>query len=604
MAGGPKGFLHGARCPDHHVGGRAHRARNDDRLACCAVGKRDIRMSGTEGTRRPFPVYNKLHGLAFDHMLLDLGDVVSNIIQERKVSFPPGHELSQGIPDLPGYHLSVTPGKIGGCAHGREVLLSLRGVEGSAGQLAIGKMNVVLVHGGDHLFQVVGRHLVSESPRARMDEYRHLIGPQAKDLRHGGVEDLFHIRYFHKVVAGADSAQLIEAPLAGKFRYPLDVKVILVGERWICHLLYNFDADFRELFKVKADFDSAMPRTEKNTKDYARFCATLARKENLLPLNSQAIARLIEYGSRISEDQEKLSTRFRDVADVIREAHYYCAIDHSDEIDSGHIRKAIEQKLYRSNLLQQRINEMIENKQILIDINGEKIGQVNGLSVIRLGDIEFGVPSRITCSTSIGKSGVIAIEREARLSGPIHTKGVMILTGYLTEKFVQDKPLSLTARIVFEQSYSPVEGDSASSTELYCVLSALAGLPVRQGIAVTGSVNQKGQIQAIGGVNEKIEGYYEVCKRLGSDGSQGIIIPSANIRNLMLKEEIREAVKVGTFRLWAIDTIEEGIEILTGIAFGSVLEPGTVAALASHRLDDYAEKMKTFLKDEDVQHYH
>lgn len=268
---------------------------------------------------------------------------------------------------------------------------------------------------------------------------------------------------------------------------PLHVKVILIGDPVYYHLLYSYDSNFKDLFKVKADFDSTMPFNDKNVSDYIRFCAKLTSKENLSTLDESAVAKLIEYGSRLAEDQNKLSTRFSELANVLREANYYASQDKATQINSTHISKAIEEKHYRSNLIQDRLNEMITNGQILIDINGKKTGQVNGLSVITLGDIEFGIPNRITCTTSLGKDGIIAIEREAELSGPIHTKGVMILTGYMTEKYIQEKPISLNARLVFEQNYGEIEGDSASSSELYTLLSGLANVPIRQGIAVSKS---------------------------------------------------------------------------------------------------------------------
>lgn len=375
---------------------------------------------------------------------------------------------------------------------------------------------------------------------------------------------------------------------------PLKVKVILIGDPFFYHLLYAYDSNFKELFKVKADFDSSMPRNDKNLSDYIRFCNSIVSKEGMSSLSDEAVAKAIEHGSRLAEDQHKLSTRFSEIANVLREANYYASMDQQSQIQSSHIRKAIEEKLYRSNLIQDRLNEMIGDKQILIDITDKKVGQVNGLSIITLGDIEFGIPNRITCSTSLGKDGIIAVEREAELSGPIHTKGVMILTGYLTEKYIQDKPISLSARIVFEQSYGEIDGDSASSSELYTILSGLSNLPIKQGIAVTGSVNQKGEIQAVGGINEKIEGYFEVCKLLGWREDLGVIIPSANIINLMLKEEIQEAIRENKFKLWAIDTIDDGIEILTGLKAGSPQEEGTLAYLVNKKLNQYADKMKAF----------
>jgi len=379
---------------------------------------------------------------------------------------------------------------------------------------------------------------------------------------------------------------------------PLKVKVILIGAPFFYHLLYAWDSNFKELFKVKADFDSSMNRTDKNEDNYIRFCDEICKKEGLAQLNKEAVAKIIEHGSRLAEDQGKLSTRFSEIANILREANYYASVDNSVQIQSLHICKAVEEKLYRSNLIQDRLNEMIASRQILIDIKGKKVGQVNGLSVIMLGDIEFGIPNRITCSTSLGKDGIIAIEREAELSGPIHTKGVMILTGYLTEKYIQEKPISLNARLVFEQSYGEIEGDSASSSELYTILSGLSGLPIQQGIAVTGSVNQKGEIQAVGGINEKIEGYYEICKILGQEEGLGVIIPSANIRNLMLKEEIQEAIKQNKFKIWAIDTIDDGIEILTGVRAGSPQEEGSVSFLVNNRLNQYADKMRAYALEE------
>lgn len=380
---------------------------------------------------------------------------------------------------------------------------------------------------------------------------------------------------------------------------PLKVKVLLIGNPLFYALLYTYDPDFRELFKVKADFDTSMDRTEGNLHDYIDFCYTITKKENLTNLNVEAISKIIEYGSRLADHQKKLTTKFSEITDIIRESNYYAKQENSNEIKASHIKSAVEEKVYRSNLIQEKLNEKFLNNQILIDTAGKKIGQVNGLSVISLGDIEFGIPNRITCSTNLGKEGIIAIEREAELSGPIHTKGVMILGGFLSEKFIQEKPISLGARIVFEQNYSEIEGDSASSSELYTLLSSLAEVPIKQGIAVTGSVNQKGEIQAIGGVNEKIEGYYEVCKILGFNQEQGVIIPSSNVQNLMLKEEVQEAVIQNRFKIWSIDTIEDGIEILTNYKYGSPTEIGSIAYLVNNKLNEYAMRMKSFALEEE-----
>ncbi|MBN9483701.1 MAG: AAA family ATPase [Bacteroidetes bacterium] len=379
---------------------------------------------------------------------------------------------------------------------------------------------------------------------------------------------------------------------------PLNLKVILIGNALFYQLLYQYDNDFRELFKVKADFDSQMPRTADSMKDYNEFIQSLCNKESLPQADSTAVAKIVEYGSRLADEQNKLSTCFGAIADIIREASFYAAQEQSSKLTAKHIANAIEEKIYRSSLIQEKINEMITTHEIFIDTSGEIIGQINGLSVLGIGDISFGIPTRITCTTGMGKEGVITIEREAELSGPIHTKGVLILTGYLTSKFLQDKPISLAARLVFEQSYSEVEGDSASSTELYAILSSLASLPIKQGIAVTGSVNQKGMIQPIGGVNEKIEGYFEICKHIGLNGEQGVMIPAANVRNLMLKEEIADAIKNKQFKIWAVDKIEDGIEILTGVKAGSIWEDGTVFGYVNNALNLYADKMKAFAASE------
>jgi predicted ATP-dependent protease len=316
-------------------------------------------------------------------------------------------------------------------------------------------------------------------------------------------------------------------------------------------------------------------------------------------LDSGGLAKLIEYSSRIVEDQYKLSTQFSAIADIIREANYYAEQDNSEFITAVHINKAIEERIYRSKLIQEKIQEMIARGFFLIDTKEAKVGQVNGLSVMGLGDFAFGTPSRVTASIGLGREGVIDIEREAKMGGPIHTKGVLILSGYINDKYARDKPLSLSARLVFEQSYEGVEGDSASSTELYSILSALGGLPVRQNIAVTGSVNQKGEVQAIGGVNEKIEGFYEVAKAKGLTGEQGVMIPESNVQNLMLKEEVLDAVRAGKFSIYSVKNIDEGIEVLTGAKAGQrrangSFEEGTVNYLVDKQLRDMAEKLKEY----------
>jgi lon-related putative ATP-dependent protease len=385
---------------------------------------------------------------------------------------------------------------------------------------------------------------------------------------------------------------------------PLDIKVVIIGEPMFYYLLRRADLEFGELFKVKADFDSRMAKSEENLKDYAAVICRMCGEEGLRHLKNGALAKIMEHSSRIAGDQDKLSTLFADIADIVREANFWAGEDGAELIDSGHIDKAIEQKVYRSNLIQQRVNEMISQGMIIIDTDGEKAGQVNGLAVIDLGDFAFGRPSRITASVGVGREGLVDIEREAKLGGNLHTKGVMILNGYIMEKYVRDIPLSLSARLVFEQSYEGVDGDSASSTELYALLSRLADVPIKQSIAVTGSVNQKGDVQAIGGLNEKIEGYFEICRAKGLTGGQGVLVPASNVRNLMLKEEVVKAVKDGKFHIYPVTTIDEGIEVLTGLKAGKRLkngafESGSVNDRVEKRLVQLAEKLRDFGRDND-----
>jgi lon-related putative ATP-dependent protease len=382
---------------------------------------------------------------------------------------------------------------------------------------------------------------------------------------------------------------------------PLKIKIILIGNPYFFNLLYMFDEEFKKLFKVKADFDTVMEKNQENIKKYAAFMCTVREKEKLKHLDSSAIARIIEYGSRVAENKEKVTIRFLEITDLIMEANFYAEQDDEKYINERHVQKAINEKIYRSDIISEKIRESIKKGTILIDTKGTRVGQVNGLSVINLGELMFGHPSRVTVSIGLGKEGIVDIERETKMGGPIHTKGVLILSGYIVEKFAREYPLNLAARIVFEQNYGFVEGDSASSTELYALLSALSGLPLRQDIAVTGSVNQKGDIQAIGGVNAKIEGFFHVCKETGLTGSQGVIIPESNVRNLMLKEEVVDAVKKKKFHVYAIKRIDEGIELLSGKKAGKMLEDGTfeegsVFDLAQKTIKQFSEKYRHMLK--------
>jgi ATP-dependent Lon protease len=376
-------------------------------------------------------------------------------------------------------------------------------------------------------------------------------------------------------------------------------KVILIGDANIYYILYNMDDDFKKIFKIKADFDSVTDKDSEKIQQYVSFIRKICDEDKLKHFDRTGIAAVVEYGVRIAGRQKKLSTRFHLVADLLREANYWAVKERSDVINEKHVDRAIEKKIHRVNLIEEKIQEMIDDGTIMIDSDGMVLGQVNGLSVYTLGDHTFGKPSRITAKTSMGKAGIINIEREVEMSGPIHNKGVYILTGYLRDRYAQDKPITMSASVCFEQSYSGVEGDSASSTELYALLSSLSGLPLRQDIAVTGSVNQKGEIQPIGGVNEKIEGFFDVCKAKGLTGRQGVMIPHLNISDLMLRKDVVEAVKEGKFRIYSVNSIDQGIEILTGVEAGEKLEngrfkEGTVNDLVDKKLRELGMKIKEF----------
>ncbi|MFQ6014178.1 MAG: Lon protease family protein [Anaerolineae bacterium] len=385
---------------------------------------------------------------------------------------------------------------------------------------------------------------------------------------------------------------------------PLDVKVVLIGDPRTYYLLHALDEQFQKLFKVNADFAVDMAWTAENMEKYAMFIHRRCHEENLKHFEQAAVAKVIEYGSRLVEDQRKLTTRFAHVADIVREANYWATRNGKEVVTAADVQQAIEEKVYRSNQIEERIRERIEDGTIMVDTEGEVVGQVNGLSVMTLGDYSFGKPSRITAKTFMGRRGVINIEREAELSGSIHNKGVMILSGYLGGKYAQDKPLNLSASLCFEQSYEGVEGDSASSTELYALLSSLSGLPIKQGIAVTGSVNQQGEIQPVGGVTYKIEGFYDVCRVKGLTGEQGVIIPEQNVKNLMLREDVVEAVEKGQFHIYPVKTIDDGIAILAGKEAGErqadgTYPEGTVNYEVDRRLRQLAERLKKFGEEEE-----
>lgn len=385
---------------------------------------------------------------------------------------------------------------------------------------------------------------------------------------------------------------------------PLDVKVVLIGSRHIYDLLYALDEDFRKLFKVKADFSIDMNRTEDNTHKYAALVSAKCRQDGLKHYDPTGVARIVEFGVRLAEDQTKLSTRVIEINDLISEASYWASTNGNTLVDADDVTRAINERVSRSNMLEEKLHEFFADGTILIDTDGEAIGQVNGLAIISLGDYMFGKPSRITSKVFVGKKGVINIERESKLSGHIHDKAVFILSGYLGDRFAQDKPLAMNATIGFEQSYGKIEGDSASSTELYALLSSLANVPLRQNIGVTGSVNQQGEIQPIGAVNRKVEGFYDVCRVKGLTGNQGVLIPRRNVKNLALREDVAKALERGDFHLWAIDAIDEGLELLTGLPAGhqradGTWEPGTVNALVDARLRTLSDSLKRFQAPQD-----
>jgi lon-related putative ATP-dependent protease len=379
----------------------------------------------------------------------------------------------------------------------------------------------------------------------------------------------------------------------------IDVKVVLIGEAYIYNLLYFLDVDFKKIFKIKSEFDAETKNDDDTIMEYAKFIKKICDEDKLNPFDKGGMAALIEYGTRLAGKQKKISTRFHILADVIREASYWAKKGKSDLAGRKHIQQAIKERFERVSLIEDKIQEMIEEGTIMIDTDGSEIGQVNGLSVYAMGEFSFGKPTRITASTAVGKAGVINIEREADMSGRTHNKGVLILGGYLRGKYAQNKPFSLSASLAFEQSYGGVDGDSASSTEVYAILSSLSKLPLRQDIAVTGSLNQKGEIQPIGGVNEKIEGFYDVCKAKGLTGAQAVIIPHQNVHNLMLRDDVIDSVAKGKFHIYPVKTIDEGIAILTGVDAGEkqkdgAFPEGTINYLVDQELQRLAKSWKTY----------
>ncbi|MGQ4808619.1 hypothetical protein NKDENANG_02006 [Candidatus Entotheonellaceae bacterium PAL068K] len=375
---------------------------------------------------------------------------------------------------------------------------------------------------------------------------------------------------------------------------PVQTKVVVMGPPWLYYMLYFYDPDFAHLFKIKADFGNEMERTPAHQASYAHLIARLCREEHLRHCDHSGVEAVIEYGMRQVADQDRLASQFEQIADLVREAHYTATQAGAAVVSRAHVEQALQERIFRGNRAEEKLRALMIEGTVLIDTEGSRIGQVNGLSVILLGDHVFGRPSRVTATASMGRSGIVNIEREARLSGSTHDKGILILSGYLRQMYAQDKPLTLSASLCFEQSYQGIDGDSASSTELYALLSRLANLPLRQDLAVTGSVNQWGDIQAIGGVNEKIEGFYDVCAQGRLPGTQGVIIPQANVRNLMLRPDLVEAIRAGRFHVYPITHVDQGLEWLTGLPAGDVETPGTVHYLVNTRLQQLARDIVAF----------
>ncbi len=440
------------------------------------------------------------------------------------------------------------------------------------------------------LLQANGGYLIMEVESILMDQFAWESLKRALLNKNLYIEDV-------SAGMGFANASLKPEPI------PLDVKVILLGDYEIFQALQNYDSKFNKIFKVRADFDYEVVRTDETIQQYAQFIARVCKEEQLLPFSPEGVAAIVEFGRKIIANKNKLSLRFGPIVGILKEADYWAGKEKAALVTEKFVVKAFKEYRFRYNLYEEKVHESYVDETILIDVDGAVAGQINGLAVFQIGDLSFGRPSRITAETFMGRKGVVNIEREAGMSGNTHNKGVLILSGYLGRTFAQSQPLTLSASITFEQSYSGVDGDSASSTELYAVLSSLADIPLDQGIAVTGSVNQKGKIQAIGGVNQKIEGFFDVCETKGLTGSQGVIIPAANVQNLMLSKKVVEAVTGGQFHIYSVTTIEQGIEILTGLPAGTrdingKFPDGTVFGGVQKKLGKYMNQALKFKNTE------
>jgi ATP-dependent Lon protease len=552
--------------------------------------------------------------------------LVDGVIQELKEKYP-GERLAEYLEEVRGHLLdNLEPFKERDAEEEQSGDTTPKGPQPERDPFRVYSVNVILAHGPSDDFPVI----FETTPT-----YNNLFGTvqRSYDTRGGWTSDFMDLRGGSLLRAdggylimyaldaltepgvwrtlkrmlnhGKLEIQPVETffPLAVSALKPepieVNIKIILIGDRDMYELLYQYEEDFRKIFKVRAEFDEEMLMSDAVIAEYCGRLRKLSEDEGLCPFDRTAVAAMIEYGVRRAGRRNKVTARFTELADLAREACYLAGQAGDGPVTAAHVRQALEAKIERHNLIETKIREMIEEGVLLIDTDGTRIGQVNGLSVLEIGGYAFGKPARITASTALGKAGIINIEREANLSGRFHDKGVQIIAGYLRGKFAQDKPLSLAASICFEQSYSGVDGDSASSTEIYALLSALSGLPIRQDIAVTGSVNQQGDIQPIGGVNQKAEGFYDVCRVKGLTGRQGVIIPQENVEDLMLRDDVIDAVRQDKFHIYPVATVEQGIEVLTGVKAGArdpsgKFEEGSAFALVDKRLREMADLMKAF----------
>jgi len=542
------------------------------------------------------------HGAVVAYLQQAREDIVENISSFRKA--PEDQPLFQQL--LAGRMSSEEPGTMPAMRrYGVNVLVDHAGAEGSpvvfernpTFQQLLGRVehvsqmgtlvtNFQLIKAGA-LHKANGGYLVLDA--------RKLL---AQPFAYEGLKRALHSREL-RVESLGQAYSLVSTVSLEPEPIPLSVKVVLIGERLLYYMLQALDPEFSTLFKVAADFEDEVDRSEENTQLYARLLATLARRDSLKPLDRQSVARIIEEAAREASDGEKLSARIMPIADIMREADFWATNAGSEVIDLNAVGQAIESRVRRSSRLRDRTHQEILRETILIDTKGKAVGQVNGLAALQIGGFVFGRPSRITARVALGSGKVIDIEREVELGGPIHSKGVFILSSYLAATYASDQPLSFSASLVFEQSYGGVEGDSASCAELCALLSALAGLPIDQSFAITGSVNQRGEVQAIGAVNQKIEGFFDICQARGLSGSQGVLIPAANVKHLMLRSDVRDAVKQGQFHVYALDAVDQAMEILTGLRAGEASPDGTfpdgsINQRVSSRLADLAEKRREF----------